>query len=108
MYIESANLSDRHAEIKFVENSKYFLQDCNSENGTWVRIGHPGESKQSSMPSGLDLYQESRLRMYKAGEYQFVIEEHPTNHFNEVEAWLNANYFPMCISIFEMKQIKNL
>lgn len=40
MYIESANLSDRHAEIKFVNNSKYILKDCGSETGTWVRIGN--------------------------------------------------------------------
>jgi pSer/pThr/pTyr-binding forkhead associated (FHA) protein len=40
MYIESANLSDKHAEIKFVNNSKYMLKDCESETGTWVRIGN--------------------------------------------------------------------
>ena len=40
MYIESANLSDRHSEIKFVNNSKYMLKDCGSETGTWVRIGN--------------------------------------------------------------------
>ena len=39
MYIESANLSDRHAEIKFVDNCRYILQDCGSETGTWIRIG---------------------------------------------------------------------
>jgi pSer/pThr/pTyr-binding forkhead associated (FHA) protein len=38
MYIESAELSERHAEIKFVENNKYILKDCGSEGGTWVRI----------------------------------------------------------------------
>jgi len=87
MYIESANLSDRHAEIKFVDDSKYFLHDCNSETGSWLRVGHPGD------PSGIDIYQESRLRMFKAGDYQFVFEEHPTKMFNEVAAWLKANYF---------------
>lgn len=45
MYIESANLSKRHAEIKFVENCKYILKDCNSETGTWIRIGKAGEPK---------------------------------------------------------------
>jgi hypothetical protein len=48
MYIESAELSERHAEIKFVENSKYILRDCGSETGTWVRVRE------------LDLYEESR------------------------------------------------
>lgn len=43
MYIESANLSEKHAEIKFVDNCKYLLRDCNSETGTWIRVGHPGE-----------------------------------------------------------------
>jgi hypothetical protein len=57
MYIESANLSPKHAEIKFVDNCKYHLKDCNSETGTWVRIGKPGESKESQYgSSGIDLY----------------------------------------------------
>ncbi len=38
MYIESAELSEKHAEIKFVDNCKYILRDCGSESGTWVRI----------------------------------------------------------------------
>ena len=101
MYIESASLSPKHAEIKFVDNCKYQLRDCNSETGTWIRIGKPGESKESQYgSSGIDLYQESRLRMYKAGDYQFVVEEHPTNLFDEVSAWLKANYFQACIEIF--------
>lgn len=103
MYIESANVSEKHAEIKFVDNCKYLLHDCNSETGTWVRIGHPGEYKDGTIPCGLDLYQESRLRIYKAGEYQFVIEEHPTEEFNMVSAWLRANYFNDCIPVFESK-----
>lgn len=63
MYIESANLSEKHAEIKFVDNCKYILRDCNSETGTWIRIGRPGESKDTSIgsgylssSSGIDLY----------------------------------------------------
>jgi len=73
MYIESNDLSEKHAEIKFVDNSKYILKDCNSETGSWTRIGTPGETKErvgefgGSGISGIDLYQESRLRMYKAG-----------------------------------------
>lgn len=38
MYIESADLSEKHAEIKFVDNCKYVLRDCGSESGTWVRV----------------------------------------------------------------------
>lgn len=64
MYIESANLSERHAEIKFVDNCKYLLRDCDSETGTWIRVGHPGElslsSSSSDMSSGTNLYQENR------------------------------------------------
>jgi hypothetical protein len=74
MYIESASLSERHAEIKFNDKNKYLLKDCNSETGTWIRIGHPGDAKENLYGgSGIDLYQESRLRMFKAGDYQFVI-----------------------------------
>jgi pSer/pThr/pTyr-binding forkhead associated (FHA) protein len=55
MYIESAELSEKHAEIKFVENSKYILRDCGSETGTWVRIRET------------DLYDEHRERIFKVG-----------------------------------------
>ena len=48
MYIESANLSERHAEIKFVDNCKYVLRDYNSETGTWIRIGRPGDCTHES------------------------------------------------------------
>ena len=38
MYIESAELSEKHAEIKFIDNCKYVLKDCGSDTGTWVRV----------------------------------------------------------------------
>lgn len=38
MYIESADLSEKHAEIKFIDNCKYILKDCGSDSGTWVRV----------------------------------------------------------------------
>lgn len=60
------------------------------------------------MLCGLNLYEESRLRIFKVGEYQFVIEEHPTEEFNTVSAWLQANYFKGLVSVFEGKQIKTL
>ena len=93
MYIESANLSDIHAEVKFVDNCRYVLQDCDSETGTWIRIGQQGDNKEAQ-ECGLDLYQENRLRMFKAGENQFLIEEHQNKMFDEVIYWLKANYFP--------------
>lgn len=94
MYIESASLSEKHAEIKFVENCKYILRDSGSETGTWIRVGRPGESITDQFSHGaIDLYQETRMRMYKVGQYQFVIEEHATKEFNEVANWLKANYF---------------
>jgi len=46
--------------------------------------------------------------MYKVGDYQFKIQEHPTNTFNEVSHWLKSNFFESCVQIFEMKQIRNL
>jgi hypothetical protein len=63
MYIESADLSEKHAEIKFIDNCKYILRDCGSESGTWVRVKET------------DLYQQSRKRVYKVKDYHFVIEE---------------------------------
>eukprot|EP00747_Dinoflagellata_sp_TGD_P222617 gnl/TRDRNA2_/TRDRNA2_94323_c0_seq2.p1 gnl/TRDRNA2_/TRDRNA2_94323_c0~~gnl/TRDRNA2_/TRDRNA2_94323_c0_seq2.p1 ORF type:complete len:638 (+),score=123.55 gnl/TRDRNA2_/TRDRNA2_94323_c0_seq2:57-1970(+) len=39
MYIENANLSPKHTEIKFNDQTyQYFLRDFASEKGTWVRI----------------------------------------------------------------------
>lgn len=37
MYIESADLSEKHAEIKFIDNFKYILRDCGSKSGTWTK-----------------------------------------------------------------------
>ena len=54
MYIESADLSEKHAEIKFLDNAKYVLRDCGSEGGTWVRINRE-----------VDLYSQNRRRVYK-------------------------------------------
>ena len=101
MYIETPCLSPKHAEIKFVDNCKYLLRDCNSLTGTWTRVGHPGDSKEFMQTSGfagscigdIDLYHESRLRNYKAGDYQFTVVEHPTKDFDEVSTWLRANHF---------------
>jgi hypothetical protein len=57
MYIENAHLSEIHAEIKFTDKCKYLLKDCNSETGTWTRIGHPGDAKDNQYGgSGIDLY----------------------------------------------------
>lgn len=103
MYIESANLSERHAEIKFVDNCKYLLRDCNSETGTWIRVGHPGDISLSSSVSdktqGSDLYLEDRQRVFKVGDYQFVFEEHPTQIFEEVDWWLKTNGFSDLIPV---------
>ncbi|CEM25870.1 unnamed protein product [Vitrella brassicaformis CCMP3155] len=39
MYIENANLSLKHAEIKYVErNQNYFLKDAQSDDGTFVKV----------------------------------------------------------------------
>ena len=59
MYIESAELAEKHAEIKFIDNCKYVLKDCGSENGTWVRVKE------------IDLYLQNRKRVFKVNNYQF-------------------------------------
>jgi hypothetical protein len=38
MYIEGADLSEKHAEIQFVNDEAYVLRDLNSEKGTWLRV----------------------------------------------------------------------
>jgi hypothetical protein len=54
MYIESADLSEKHAEIKFVEGCRYLLRDCGSDSGTWARLS-----------TDHDLYRQNRRRIYK-------------------------------------------
>ena len=101
MYIESADLSEKHVEIKFIDNCKYLLKDCGSENGTWVRIKE------------LDLYNESRNRVYKVKDYIFLIEECNYNFtfllgpdfFDEVSSWLKFNNFSRYGELFKQKQI---
>ena len=101
MYIESADLSEKHVEIKFIDNCKYLLKDCGSENGTWVRIKE------------LDLYKESRTRVYKVKDYMFTIEESKLNftlligqdYFDEVSSWLKSNNFSRYGELFKQKQI---
>ena len=111
MYIENSSLSPQHAEVKF-DGSKYLLKDCNSESGTWVRIGTPCDSKEFSQSSGftgvsfgdIDLYKEPRLRMYRAGNHQFRVKETEDN-LNEVTTWLRANSFEKLIDLFAMKKM---
>ena len=57
MYIESADLADKHAEIKFEENCKYVLRDCGSHSGTWVRVEQ------------CNLYEIKRSYVYKVRNY---------------------------------------
>ena len=100
MYIESAELSEKHAEIKFTENLRYILRDCGSETGmckvnnlcqgTWVRV------------RDLNLYEEHREREFKVGNYIFKIEEcklyavsiiSGKENFDELGVWLKKNAF---------------
>lgn len=89
MYIESADLSEKHAEIKFIDNCKYVLRDCGSESGTWVRVKE------------IDLYQQHRKRLFKVKDYVFSIEEgNPivficigSEYFDEVGNWLRRYGF---------------
>ena len=74
MYIESAELSEKHAEIKFIDNCKYVLKDCGSDSGTWVRVKE------------IDLYQQSRNRVLKVKDYQFSIEESKKDSLNLIQA----------------------
>jgi hypothetical protein len=88
-----------------VDESKYLLRDCDSETGTWVRVGHPGLISEGGFSgnkgSGIDLYKESRSRIYKAGEHQFTIEDHPSLVFNEAKVWLHANKLYKSASVLE-------
>lgn len=105
MYIESAELSERHAEIKFIDNCKYVLRDCGSETGTWVRIRE------------LDLYSENRLREFKVHHYKFILEESKIKvilnilgdeYFDEVGVWLKKHDFNRYIEFCNSKNVRML
>lgn len=98
MYIESADLSEKHAEIKFVDNAKYVLRDCGSEGGTWVRINRE-----------VDLYSQNRRRVYKVQDYHFVIEESTNGElFDEVSCWLRKNGFIKYIEAFRSRGVDQI
>lgn len=65
LHIEKANLSDKHCSIKFTQQFKYVLNDMNSEDGTWVKI------------FDLNLTTESRDRVYRVSDYEFVFLDLP-------------------------------
>ena len=106
MYIESAELSEKHAEIKFVDGCKYILRDCGSETGSWVRINRE-----------VDLYSQNRRRVYKVHDYHFVIEESKIHHnqsnlgseyFDEVSCWLRSHGFIKYSEIFRSRGVTQL
>ena len=107
MYIESAELSEKHAEIKFVDGNRYILRDCGSDTGTWVRINRE-----------VDLYSQNRRRVYKVHDYHFVIEESTpsfpslifvgTDYFDEVSCWLRAHGFIKYAEILRSRGITQL
>jgi FHA domain len=103
MYIESAELSEKHAEIKFIDNCKYVLRDCGSQGGTWVRINRDH-----------DLYQQNRRRVYKVHDYHFIIEESKSlnilkyvgaEYFDEVGCWLMKHNFHKFIDIIRQQGV---
>lgn len=61
LHIEKANLADKHCSIKFTQQFKYVLNDLGSTDGTWVKI------------FDLNLSTESRDRVYRVSDYEFVI-----------------------------------
>lgn len=61
LHIEKAGLEDKHCSIKFTNDFKYILKNLSSESGTWVKI------------FDLNLSQESRERVYRVSDYEFVI-----------------------------------
>ena len=98
MYIESADLSEKHAEIKFIDNFKYILRDCGSKSGTWTKT------------TEIDLYQQIRKRIFKVCDYQFMfiygnhsIDNHNLgqDYFDEVGCWLRKHGFYKYYELFK-------
>lgn len=84
MYIENANLSPKHTEIKFNDQTyQYFLRDYASEDGTWVRMRW---NRSVEVAPGQEL---------KIGNTLVTIVEGPEILRNEeAQQWLSAYQLP--------------
>lgn len=80
MYIESAELSFRHASIKYTDLSYlygvdegqgvYTLSDCSSDTGTWVKL----KQTYTELQNGKLLELHSALsQQFWVGQHRFVI-----------------------------------
>ena len=61
LHIEKASLAERHCSIKFTGDYKYILDDLESADGTWVKV------------FDLNLSEESRERVYRVSDYEFIV-----------------------------------
>mmetsp|Transcript_13908 Transcript_13908/g.33601 ORF Transcript_13908/g.33601 Transcript_13908/m.33601 type:complete len:606 (+) Transcript_13908:97-1914(+) len=77
MYIESAKVSPRHAEIKFKGDTfQYFLRDVGSETGTWVKVR---KNRSMEVGPGQELLMGDTLVR--------ILEGPPVQADKEVEEW---------------------
>ena len=121
MYIEAAELSERHADIKFqcplqiqsqnsleyetefARKGQYVLKDCNSQSGTWTKIPNSFASEQNSMLINLH---ESLDRIFKVDQHHFVFELDPTrDSIDEVSSWLQTIQSPNLAKALEENQM---
>lgn len=121
MYIEAAELSERHADIKFqcplqiqsqnsleyetefARKGQYVLKDCNSQSGTWTKIPNSFASEQNGMLINLH---ESLDRIFKVDLHQFVFELDPTrDSIDEVASWLQTIQSPNLAKALEENQM---
>ena len=121
MYIEAAELSERHADIKFqcplqiqsqnsleyetefARKGQYVLKDCNSQSGTWTKIPNSFASEQNSMLINLH---ESLDRIFKVDQHHFVFEPDPTrDSIDEVSTWLRTIQSPQLAKALDENQM---
>jgi len=108
MNIEDTELDERHAEIKFLNNSQYVLSDLDSQGGTWVRVNKVLLAK-FHCNFAVDLYSEDRKRVFKVQNHQFIINNDPSNEcVDEVPLWLKLNGFEQFIPVAESRNCKTL
>ena len=121
MYIEAAELSERHADIKFqcplqiqsqnsleyelefARRGHYMLKDCNSQSGTWIRIPNSFAKEQNDKLINLH---ESLDRTFKVDQHKFVFELDPTrDSIDEVAVWLKSIELPSLKQALEENQM---
>jgi len=105
MYIENAELSEKHAEIIFNQYCQYTMKDCSDHKttkGTWVKVPTSGK--------GVDIYANQNLnRKYMINKHKYAFHfEETKESLREVELWMQSNHLHFARAMLVQEKITRL